>query len=192
MRNVRPATLLATLLLLCFGIGRAQEAAPGPTPEASDKDLATIYVYRYDHDGTFPGFWFLTKTLSVYFGEGSYPRQRLRKIAGLRKRRYFMMRLPPGTYSFDTTDMAGKLKLEAAAGGTYYLRFEQGKNCGDDSPDVFGNPTCVERRPGVHIEAWEQARKELLKVKPINPKNVQDGKLVIVPSAAPGVVAQMR
>ena len=184
MRNIRLAAFLVMLLLLCAAGGHAQDSAPSPATPLPEKNLATVYVYRYDYDIVFPGLWFLTKTLPVYFAEGSYPRIKLRKIAGLRNKRYFVMRLSPGTYSFDTTGMAGKLKLEMVAGNEYYLRLDRGEDCGDET-DIFGNKTCEDRAAAVYLEPPEQARIEMQKVKPIKPNNVQDRKLVIIPSATP-------
>lgn len=184
VRYIRQAILLATLFLLGAGTGRAQATPQSTDPPPSEKDLATVYVYRYDYGIVFPGFWFLNKTLPVYFGEGAYPRMRLRKIAGLRKKRFFMMRLPPGAYSFDTRRMSGKLKLEVAAGGEYYLRVDQGQDAPDDT-DVLGQRTSEGRTAGLDIMPPEVAREQLRKVEPIKPKNVQDRKLVIIPPAAP-------
>ncbi len=181
--NIRQATFPVVLLLLCAGIGLAQETPPSPAHQVSKKDLATVYVYRYDYDPV--AFWFLTKTLPVYFGEGASAVQKLRKIAGLRKKRYFVMRLSPGAYTFDTKGMYGKLKLDVAAGKEYYLRFDQGYDCWDDSEDVTGHRVCEDRNPAIRIEHPLQGQYELSKVKPIKPNNVQDSKLVIIPPATP-------
>jgi hypothetical protein len=168
---------LLTLLLLCAALAHAQETAPRVT----EKEPATVYVYRFDYDWMIP--WIFNKTLPVYFTEGKGAKQR--KIAGLRRKRYFMLRLPPGSYFFDTRLMRGKLKLEAVAGGEYYLRVDQGTDCpnngGCDSSD------CTDRNPSVELMPLERAREEMLKVKPLKPNNVQDHKLVIIPPEKPAV-----
>ena len=176
MKHVRQATFLVTFLLIGAAAGRAQEAVAGAAPTARGKDLATVYIYRYDSHGSL----FFNQALPVSYGEGSFPGMKLRKIAGLRNKRYFTMRLPPGTYSFDTTGRAGKLKLEVAAGGEYYLRLDEGEFCVGES-DTFSDKKCEIRNTALHVETAGQARGHLSGVKPIKPKDVRDRKLVIIP-----------
>lgn len=179
MKIISPATRLIALILLCGLLAQAQEAAPKSAPQLSEKEFGTVYVYRKDYDVVV--LWFLTKTLPVYFTEDAGVKQR--KIAGLRKKSYFMLRLPPGDYFFDTTRMRGKLKLEVAAGGEYYLRLDQGQDC--PSNDCMGPSDCEDRNPSVEIMSPERGRQEILKVKPIQPKHVRDRKLVIIPPGQP-------
>lgn len=175
MRIIRPAICLFTLMLLCAALAHAQETAR----QVSEKEPATVYVYRFDYDWNVPLF---NRTLPVYFAEGEGAKQR--KIAGLRKKRYFMLRLPPGSYLFDTQKMRGKLKLLIEAGGEYYLRVDQGMDC-PSSCDV--NSDCSDRFQSIEVMPPERARKEMLKVKPLKPNNVQDRKLVIIPPEKPAV-----
>jgi hypothetical protein len=168
------------LLLLCAGIGRAQATAPSP---ASNKDLATVYVYRLD-DGIV-AFWFLSKTLPVYLGERANTRdeQKKIKIAMLKNKRYFMVRLPPGKYTFDTRLMRGHLDLEIAAGGEYYLRLDRGNDCLDEDSNYTSIPNpCVDANPSVMSVPSERWRAEKLKLKPIKAGDVKERKLVIIPS----------
>ena len=177
MKHVRQATLLVTFLLIGAAAGRAQEeAVPGAASTARGKDLVTVYIYRYDSHGNL----LFNQALPVSYGEGPPHGVKLRKIAGLRKKRYFTMRLPPGTYSFDTTGMSGKLKLEVAAGGEYYLRLDEGDYCVGEN-DTFSDKKCEIKKTAIFVETPEQARGHLSGVKPIEPNDVRDRKLVIIP-----------
>ena len=181
MRNIRQASFLVTLLLFCAGIGRAQETPPSPAPPASDKDLATVYVYRLD-DGIV-ALWFLSRTLPVYLGERVNTRsEQKKKIAMLKNKRYFMVRLPSGKYTFDTRLMRGHVDLEVAAGGEYYLRLDRGNDCIDEDYNYtsVANP-CVDSNPSVMSVPSERWSADKLKLKPIKVGDVKDRKLVIIP-----------
>src|SRR5215208_6668216 len=125
MLNARPFTLLIPSLLMCIGSSVGQEHLPAPASQLPGQSLATVYVYRLD-EGVVVGnlfFWF-RKTRPVYFSErlSAGLNRENRKLAALRNKQYFMLRLPPGKYIFDTRLMRGHVELDAAAGGEYYLR----------------------------------------------------------------------
>jgi hypothetical protein len=182
MRNTGQAGLLLMLLLLCGGAARAQQVS---VAGSSDKDLATVYVYRLDEGTVVLGF--LSKTLPVYLGERdkAVGQQKKIKLAGLKNKRYFMLRLPAGRYVFDTRLMWGHLNLEVAAGGEYYLRLDRGNDCPSEDPDYNYLPsTCVDRNPFVESVSPAQWSEEMTRLKPVTAGDVKERKLVIIPPKA--------
>ena len=133
-------------------------------------------------------FWF-KKTRPVYFGErpGPGPGQKTRKIAALRNKQYFMLRLPPGKYVFDTQSMRGHLEIAVAAGTEHYLRVDQGNDCGDDDDVVHtdvSNP-CEDKNASIESVPPERWSRDSRALKPIKSGDVRDRGLVTVPPGAP-------
>ena len=181
-RNIHKTKFLVTLLLLCAGIARAQVTLPSSAPATPDKNLATVYVYRLDEG--IPGFWFLMKRLPVYLGERLNTRdnQKKTKIAMLKNKHYFMVRLTPGKYVVDTKWMWRRLELEVSAGGEYYLRLDRGNDCPDEHFNITSIPDpCEASDPFVTSVAPERWRAEKLQLRPIKAGDVKARKLVIIP-----------
>ena len=182
IRKILTVGLLGTLLLLCTPFGCAQEIAASPVPQASQTNLATVYVYRLDEG--IPGFWFLMKSLPVYLGERINTRnnQKKTRIAMLKNKRYFMVRLTPGKYLVDTRWMWGRLELEVAAGSEHYLRLDRGNDCPSEDSNITSIPDpCEASDPFVMSVPKERWRAERIKLKPIKAGDVKDRKLVIIP-----------
>lgn len=185
MRSIRPCTLLILSLLICTGSGIAQEHPPAPASQSSEQGLATVYVYRLDEGIVVLGF--LIKTRPVYFSERAHAgsKRKNRKIAGLKNKHYFMLRLPPGKYIFDTRLMWDHLELEVAAGGTYYLRLDKGDDCPSEDPGIIGPPPCVSRSASIERVLPERWGKDMSVLKPIESKDVKERRLVIIPPGPP-------
>jgi hypothetical protein len=181
MRNVTFFALLMLSFLICTGSIVGQERTTAPASQLPQQGLATVYVYRLDEDGVVTNFFFwFRKTRPVYFSErpGGLKRKN-REIAALRNKQYFMMRLRPGKYIFDTRSMWRHLELEVVAGGEYYLWVDQGCDCGyDDSSDENRNAAIVSVSP----ERWRNAISAL---KPIKSGDVKDRQVVIIPPGPP-------
>jgi hypothetical protein len=181
-------TLLIVSLLICVGNAVAQGSQPAPTRQIPEQRLATVYVYRLDEDMVVANFflWF-RKTRPVYFSEGPSAslRRKNRKIAALRNKQYLMLRLPPGTYVFDTRLMRGHLELHVVADGEYYLWLDQGNDCGDEDNDMIGPSTCEDRGASIKSVLPERWAKDRSMLKPIKSGDVEDRRLVIIPSGTP-------
>src|SRR5215831_5430823 len=176
MRYLILVGLAGLCLLICIASIAGQErttatASPLPPPE-----LATVYVYRRDEGGVVTSLFLpFKKTRAVYFSErlGGIKRKN-RKIAALRNRQYFMMRLPPGKYIFDTAGMWKHLELDVVENGKYYLWVDQGCDCGyEDSTEDDRNAEIV----SVSAERWGWAIPSL---QPIKNGDVKDRRVVIV------------
>ncbi len=186
MRNMRSIALIILSWLICAGSGVAQGPPSGATSQTSHQDLTTVYVYRYDEGTVVLGF--LIKTRPVYFNDrsGSGPKPENIKIAGLRNKRYFVLRLPPGKYNFDTRLMWGRLELEVAAGSEYYLRLDQGNDCPSEDPAyAYLPPTCEDRTASIHPVSRERWEKDKSVLDPIKSGDVKDRRLVIIPTGPP-------
>lgn len=172
-----------TVLLMSIATSFAPSSfsqTPGPPSTEPQLELATIHVYRRDRD--LVAFWFLTKTLPVYFGDHGQALRELPKIAGIRNKQYFVMRVPAGNYYFDTYRMSGKLELDLAAGGEYYLRVDRGRDCaGGTACDPYDRDGCEDRNPSIEIVPPAVAIEEMSSLKPIAAKNIKDRKLVSIP-----------
>ncbi|MBV9960150.1 MAG: hypothetical protein JO360_17120 [Acidobacteria bacterium] len=183
-RNTGRVGLVCLWLLLCACAACAQQGSASAAAVTGDKELATVYVYRLD-EGTVV-LKFLSKTLPVYLGEREQDGDvgKKLKLAGLRNSRYFMLRLRPGKYVFDTRLMWGHLNLEVAAGQEYYLRLDRGNDCPSVDPDdkyLAPISTCEDRNPFVESVTpgrWSEAMKLL---KPVTAKEVGERQLVIIP-----------
>ena len=189
MRNIRRLTLSIMSLLICTGVGTAQEQPSAPSGQLSEQGLATVYVYRLD-EGVVAANLFLwfKKTRPVYFREhlSDGPKQKNKKIAALKNKHYFILRLPPGKYIFDTRLMWGNLKLEVAAGGEYHLRLDQGNDCPSEDPDYwFVQSTCESRSAAIERVSPERWRADMSALKPIKRGEVKDKRLVLIPSGPP-------
>ena len=188
MRNVRPFTLLILSLLICIGSSVGQEHPPAPAPQLPEQSPATVYVYRLDEGVVVANlFLWFRKTRPVYFSErltGGFKRKN-RKIAALRNKQYFMLRLPPGKYIFDTRLMWGHAELDVAAGGEYYLRLDQGNDCGSEEPGRIGPPTCEDRSASIERVSPERWAKDMTMLRPIKRGDVKDRGLVIIPPDMP-------
>ncbi len=188
MRNVRSFTLLTLSLLMCIGSSVGQEHPPAPASQLPEQCLATVYVYRLD-EGVVAANLFLwfKKTRPVYFSErlSAGLKRKNRKIAALRNKQYFMLRLPPGKYIFDTRLMWGHAELDVAAGGEYYLRLDQGNDCPSEYPGMIGPPTCEDRSASIEGVSPERWAKDMATLRPIKSGDVKDRGLVIIPSGTP-------
>ena len=175
--------LVASLLLVTGLFGYAQTTTPsttaGPVAATPESTFATIHVFRQDRE--FFAWGFLIRTLPIYFGERVDARGKLPKIAGIRNQRYFVMRIPAGKYLFDTQKMRGKLELEVAAGGEYYLLVDHGLDCPGVSPSVSEDAECYNRNPSIEIAQRDEALPVIAILKPIDRKHIKDAKLVSVP-----------
>jgi hypothetical protein len=184
MQNLR----LFTLLILCWLMGSGsivgQPQAPVSATQSPDPGLATVYVYRLDESAVASNlfFWF-KKTRPVYFSErlGGVKRKN-RTIASLRNKQYFMVRLPPGKYIFDTRATYGNLELDVVAGLNYYLWVDQGSDCPDSDSIGF---QCDSRNASVVIATVDRWQMATFQLKPIKSGNVKDRQLVIVPPGPP-------
>ncbi len=182
---MKRVSLLIVSLLSCAVSAVAQRGEP--TPQRPEPNLATVYVYRLDEDTIVANFFlWLKKTRPVYFGEraGGLKREN-RRIASLRNKEYFMMRLPPGTYVFDTRLMHGHLELNVVAGSAYYLWVDQGNDCGDNGDTTFGLPTCADRSASVEVVSPARWAADSPRLKPVERGDVKDRRLVIIPPGAP-------
>lgn len=183
MTNFRRTILFTALLLLHAVRISAQEPQPkAAAPEATENNFAAVYVYRIDSGSVV--FWFLTRTMAIKFGTRVNSEPQRREIAGLKNKRYFILRLPPGKYNFKTEQMYGSLDLEVAANTEYYLRADQGFDCPSEPPNHIGVPSCVSETPSIYVVPPDKGRAEIVKTKPIKLKNVKDKKLVVVPPEA--------
>lgn len=189
MRNIQRLTLSIMSLLICTVVGTAQEQPSAPSSQLSEQSLATVYVYRLDEGVVVANlfFWF-RKTRPVYFREhlSDEPNQKNKKIAALKNKHYFILRLPPGKYIFDTRLMWGNLKLEVAAGGEYHLRLDQGNDCPDEDSDytTIQSP-CQSKNASIERVSPEQWRKDMSVLKPIKSGEVKDRRLIIIPTGPP-------
>jgi hypothetical protein len=192
---MRRITLLIMSLLICAGSAVAQGSQPAPSRQTQETSLATVYVYRLDEDMVVANFflWF-RKTRPVYFSERSSAglKRKNREIAALRNKQYFMLRLAPGTYIFDTRLMSGHLELNVAPGRTYYLWVDQGYDCGDDDDSTIGPPSCEDRSASVEIVSPERWAKDGPRLKPIERGDVKDRGLVIIPPGPPSNIGIQR
>jgi hypothetical protein len=186
MRNVSPFTLLILCLLMRIWSSVGQGRPPVPAPQLPGQGLATVYVYRLDEGVVVTNlFLWYRKTRPVYFSEqpSAGLKRKNRKIAELRDKQYFMLRLPPGKYIFDTRSMRGHLEMDVVAGGEYYLWVDQGNDCADDEGDIptaVANP-CESRNASIVSVPPERWREAMSKLKPIRSGDVRDRRLVIIP-----------
>lgn len=158
---------------------QAQHSSPSTTPENTQDDLATIYIYRLDTGNVFTSLFL--RTSPVYFGKGQDPKNKLQKIAALHNKHYLMMRLSPGQYTFNTRLSAGRLNLHVRAGKEYYLHLDRGNDCPDRKFDDFSMPPCESRSASIEYVFYGQWRDDSLGLRPIKPKDIQDKNLVIIP-----------
>ncbi len=178
-------TLTILFLLMCSGKCLGQEQPLAPASQLPEQGHATVYVYRLDHGLVVSNvFLWFKKTRPVYFSERSdnEPKRKNRKIAALRNKQFFMMRLPAGKYVFDTRMMWGHLELEVVAGGEYYLWVDQGYNCPTEDPSMMGTTNCEGRSASVSSVPPEQWEKDKSVLQPIRSGDVKDRKLVIIPA----------
>jgi hypothetical protein len=176
--------LVASLLLVPGVFGHAQTSAPTPVTDpasaAAGQSFATIHIFRQDRE--YFAWGFLLRTLPIYFGERVGANGKIPKIAGIRNKEYFVMSVPAGKYLFDTQKMKGKLELEVAAGGEYYLAVDHGYDCPGVSPDPQIDAECDNRNPGIEIVQANEALPEIAKLMPISPKNNKAPKLIVTPA----------
>jgi hypothetical protein len=173
---------------MCTGSSVGQERPPAPASQLPEQGRATVYVYRLD-EGVIVANLFLwfRKTRPVYFSErsGAGLKRKNRKIAALRNKQYFMLRLPPGKYVFDTRSMRGHLEMDVVAGGEYYLRVDQGNDCPSEDPNMIGPPTCEDRNASIESVPPERWGRDMPMLKPISSGGVKDRGLVIIPPGQP-------
>ncbi len=189
MRNMRFFTL--TILSLLMGIGNCvgQAQPPALASQSPEQGHATVYVYRLD-DGLVVSnvFLWFKKTRPVYFSErlGDGVKRKHRKIAALRNKQYFMLRLPAGKYVFDTRMMWGNFELDVVAGGEYYLWVDQGNYCTTEDPMMMmGTTNCETRSASINSVPPERWGKAMSVLEPIRSGDVKDRKLVIIPPGPP-------
>jgi hypothetical protein len=171
------------LASLCIGAAQAQStisASTAPTTSPAAEGRATVYIYRVDVTGL---FWPFRSTLPIYFGRGGVGEDKQRNIADLREKRYFMMSLEPGSYTFDTRGMPDKLWLELKGGDEYYLRVDEGHGCERRPYDPDAKFDCNGVTPAsIKRMEPEKARAEMREAKPINKGQAKDRNLVIIPN----------
>lgn len=142
---------------------------------------ATVYLYRKDYDFFIYSFVF-SRTMSVRFAvaDADEAPNELPKIAGLRNKRFMILKLDPGRYWLDTREMNGKLEVELAAGDEKFIRLDQGYSCPTED-NTFGSSSCESRPAGMFVMWSRDARNEMAKMKPISKGDVDDPKLVTIP-----------
>ena len=185
MHNIQRLILLIVSLLICIGVVTAQQQPSAPGSQSSKQGLATVYVYRRDEGVIAANFflWF-KKTRPVYFREylSDGSKQKNKKIASLKNKHYFILRLSPGRYIFDT-QMAGNFKLEVAAGAEYHLRLDQGNDCPEEDSGYSPLPSgCQSTNASIVRVSPERWMQEMSVLKPIKSGDVKDRKLVIIPT----------
>ncbi|HEV8590526.1 MAG TPA: hypothetical protein VGQ55_00370 [Pyrinomonadaceae bacterium] len=170
---------IALFAIAVFSLAAVAASAQTPASD-KNKNIATVYLYRLDRESFIYSFVF-TRKMPVRFGDASD--QKGRTIAGLKKKHYIVLRLPPGSYFFDTKYMSEAVKVDLAAGDERYLRFDHGKYCGtaDEKKESWEQPTCEEQSPYIEIMAADKARWEIIKTKPISNSDIKDHSIVIVP-----------
>lgn len=174
---------VVVLASLCVVAARAQSTIPvntAPIASPAAEGRATVYIYRVDNTGL---FWPFRSSLPIYFGQVGVGEYKQRNIADLREKRYFMMRLEPGTYTFDTRGMPEKLWLELKAGDEYYLRVDEGDGCERRPYDPDAKFDCNGVTPAsIKRMESEKARAEMREAKPISKDQAKDRSLVIIPN----------
>lgn len=185
----RRAVLLVAALLLCVGSVGAQGPAEGPAPDAGEKGHATIFVYRRDVISIWSPLWFLHKNLPVYVGERTKEGKWLPKVkvASLKNKRYFLLRLPAGSYRFDTRGDSGHFGLDVEAGGEYFLRLDRGSDCPSEDPNYAWSDSNKCEGSNPHFEKMQGSDPDAsrTKLKPVKPGDVKDRGRVIIPPAEP-------
>lgn len=182
MRSIK--FIVLTTFALSIFIGTAVGQTSSLDAQEEDQNLATIYVYRRDEGVTAGNFFFwFRKTRPVYFREklDVAPAQKNRKIASLRNKQYFVMRLPKGKYIFDTR-LSDNLELDVVSGGEYYLWVDQGNDCPEEDGYMIGPPSCASSSAAVVPVSAERWKRDLRVLKPIKRGDVKDRKLVIIPA----------
>ena len=181
MKKKSRTFLVILFLLFCAKSNFAQQSV-NQNSDTAGKELATIYVYRVETGALFLALFGITKTISVDFGTRVNDKPVRSEIAGLKKKRYFKMKLPSGKYNFKAELMNGSLDLEVEAGKVYYLRVEGGVQCPKRDPldDLLGTPQCNSDNPLIRQVTFDKGSNEILKAKPIQPKNIKDKSLVFV------------
>lgn len=187
MRSLKLMFLAIVMLssaLLAQEPSQPTQPSPASGLRQPNDGLATVYLYRKDYDPFIYSFIF-SRTMSVKFADAETASKDLPKIAKLRKDRYMILKLRPGSYLFDTREMDDKLKLDLKAGDERYLRFDQGYNCPSESEETKNiphlTPTCEERRASIFEMSADDGRGELAKMKPIGKGDVKNRSLVIIP-----------
>jgi hypothetical protein len=138
--------------------------------------MVRVYVYRLDYDPRIYNAVF-NPTLPIKFAVAASAPTEPPTIAGLKNKRYFAMDIVPGKYHFDTRMMRGRLDLDVAANKTLFLRVDVGVECPSDETD-----TCETRPTSIVVMDAAAAQAELLGMKSVRSGNVNDKKLVIIPS----------
>lgn len=187
IKNFRSTALLILSLQVCIGTTFSQPPRRAAPAQLHENGLATVYIYRFDEDTVVSNlfFWFI-KARPVYFGDppsqGAKPSYR--KIAALRNKEYFLMRLPARTYIFKTRSMWGRLEIDLAAGFEYHLWVDQGKDCPTEDP-TWGPPSCEDRTASITKVTSDRWLEHKTSLRPIRNKQAKDRSLVLIPPASP-------